>query len=391
MKRTRIIALILLGWTGLYAQAPISLDVAITAALKNHPQLLAAQKELEEQSALNKGSFSLPDPQLMLAAPTGEFFTPGIQQGIDNPFVYIQQAKVGKQQVTLAETGLLLSRSAVIRQVSDAYNELQYAEAGIGQSRTQDSIFNALHLATEKRFSAGDAGLLEKTSSEAKAKEAAVKLAQAEAELKNAQLAVMLLTGLDTDTNMVTVTFEKMALIGGSTEIPVSGPFFDFASQNADLARQQWKLAKSKIAPGYSFGYMNQGEQGSSMPHRFQFGMTVPLWFWTHNSRIKAAKANAEKTSFESASALQHFSVAWIDAMSSYQKNLASLDYYESTGIQQSEIILDAATRSHTAGEVSYLEYMYSISQALDIKSNYYEALKDYNTSVIELNYLKGN
>ncbi|HHZ65567.1 MAG TPA: TolC family protein [Flavobacteriales bacterium] len=390
MKGVTLSALLVCVWLGLFAQSTISLDSAIAETLKKHPYLKAAQLELEEQRALKKGSFSLPDPQLMLEAPTGEFFTPGIQQSIDNPLVYIQQSKVGKEKVKLAEAGIRISRAAVIRQASRAYNQLQYSEARARQAVTQDSIFTAHYLATDKRHKAGDVGLLELTSAEARAGEASVELAQTRAQLKSAQLGLSLLTGIDIKGMLTASAYEKLDYNESIIEAPSSGLFIDYANQNTVVARKELKLAKFGLAPDFSFGYMNQAELTSSTTYRFQFGLSLPLWFWTHTARIKAAKANAEKRSFEGAMAAQNFNFKWFDAIQAYQANQASLEYFDSVGLKQSDVILDAASRSYTAGEISYIEYLFSVSQAFEIKTNYYEALKKYNASVIELNYLKG-
>ena len=67
------------------------------------------------------------------------------------------------------------------------------------------------------------------------------------------------------------------------------------------------------------------------------------------------------------------------------------MQYYENTGLQQSETLLDAANRSYTAGEIGYIEYLFALSQAFGIKASYYEAMKNYKTAIIELNYLNGN
>ena len=374
---------------GAIAQTTLTLDSVIAMSLRYHPQLLAAQKELEEQTALKRGSFSLPDPQILVEAPTGDFFTPGIQQSFDNPLVYIQQSKVGKQRVALAEAGITVNRSEVIRQVSIAYNQLQYAETTMRQYFIQDSIFNALYIATDKRYTAGDAGLLEKTRAKAQAEETALLLTQTLAELSSAKQQLALLTGLDTSAIFVT----ELSRFPGTDNLkvfPSSSPFTDYAMQNSAVANQQLKLAKAELAPGFSVGYMNQAQQTSPIPQRFQFGLSVPLWFWTHSSFIKAAKANVEKTNYESTLAMQNFGSAWLDAITAYQKNLSSMQYYESTGLQQADIILDAASRSFAAGEIDYMEFMYTLSQSFDIRGNYYKALKNNNTSIIELNYLNG-
>ncbi len=390
MKGITLTFLFMFGWLGLYAQTSISLDSAIAEALKRHPHLQAAQMELEEQRALKKGSFSLPDPQILLEAPTGEFFTPGVQQTVDNPLVYIQQSKVGREKIKLAEAGIAISRSSVIRQVSLAYNQLQYMEARIRQAIVQDSIFTTHYLATDKRHKVGDVGLLELTSAEARAGEAAVELATTISQLNGARQGLSLLTGVNNEELRTDREYEKIDCDDVGYDAPSSGLFVDYADQNSAVARQELKLAKSGLAPAFSVGYMNQAERNSATTYRFQFGLSLPLWFWTHSSRIKAAKANAEKTSFESALAVQNFNFKWFNAIQEFEASRASLEFFDSKGLEQSDVILDAATRLYAAGEISYLQHLFSISQAFNIKTNYYEALKKYNASVIELNYLNG-
>lgn len=199
-----------------------------------------------------------------------------------------------------------------------------------------------------------------------------------------------LLTGLETSTIFVT-ELTRLPVTDNLKIFPSSSPLTDYALQNSAVANQQLKLAKAETAPGFSVGYMNQAYETSPIPQRFQFGLSVPLWFWTHSSRIKAAKANVEKANYESALMLQKFNSAWLDAITAYKKYLSAVQYYENAGLQQSETILDVANRSYTAGEIGYIEYLFALSQGFGIKASYYEALKNYKTSIIELNYLNGN
>ncbi|MCH8330550.1 MAG: TolC family protein [Bacteroidetes bacterium] len=388
--RRLFIAIYILVSSSVFAQTTLTLDSVIAMSLRHHPLFLAAQKELEEQIALKKGSFSLQDPQLLLEAPTGDFFTPGIQQTFDNPLVYIQRSKVGKERVALAKAGITVNESEVNRHVSLVYTRLQYALTTVRQYFIQDSIFNALYAAADKRHKAGDAGLLEKTSAQLRAQETALILTQAYRDLSNARQQLALLTGLDTSAIVVT-ELTRFTPVDSLKIFPSSSPFTDYAFQNLAVAKQQLRLAKAQTAPGFSLGYMNQAELTSSTTQRFQFGLSVPIWFWTHSSRLKAAKANADKINYENTLAKQNFSSAWFDAITAYQKHLSSLQYFENTGLQQSETILDAATRSYTAGEIGYIEYLFTLRQGFSIKASYFEALKNYNTSIIELNYLKGN
>jgi cobalt-zinc-cadmium efflux system outer membrane protein len=374
---------------GAIAQTTLSLDSAVAMSLRHHPQLMVSQQELASQTALKKGSFSLPDPQFLLEAPTGDFFSPGIQQTFDNPLIYIQQSKVGQQQIALAEAGIAVSKVEVIKQVSLAYIELQYANAKAKLYFKQDSIFNALYTIAEQRYKAEDAGLLEKTSAQARAQEASIKYKQVASELSNANQQLAVLIGSEKPTVSATV-FEKLPESGELKTIPSTNPFSAYTLQKTAVVNQQLKASKAKIAPGISIGYLNQAAETSPIAQRFQFGLTIPLWFWTHSSRIKAAKAEVEKTKYEKALVEQNLNSAWISAITNHQKHKSSLQYYENTGLRQSETLIDVANQTYTAGEIRYMEYLFALSQGFDILANYYDALRNYNASIIELNYLKG-
>ena len=388
MKRLFIITYIFVA-SGAFAQNPLTMDTAIAMAVRVHPQLMVAQKELEEQVALKKGSFNLPDPQFMLEAPTGDYFTPGIQQSFDNPLVYVQQSKVRKEQVALAESGITVNKSEVIWQVSKAYIHLQYAEIMLRQYFIQDSIFKALDIAANKRYVAGDVGLLEKTSANVQATKAALLLEQSSQELINAKRQLAMLVGKDVSGFLVT-ELARLPDVEGLKLAPASSPLVDYAKQNTVVANRQLKLARTAIAPGFSVGFMNQGYQSSPIPQRFQFGLSIPLWFWTHSSRVKAAKAHVEKADYESELLNQQINTAWLNAVTAYQKHLTSLQYYENTGLKQSQTIYDAATQTYTAGEIGYIEYLFALNQAFEIKTSHYEEVRNYNKSLIELNYLNG-
>ena len=77
-------------------------------------------------------------------------------------------------------------------------------------------------------------------------------------------------------------------------------------------------------------------------------------------------------------------------AIADFKKSSQSLNYYETSGLSEADTIIYAATKSFNAGQINYIVYMQSLNQAFEIKFNYYDALKQYNESIIQLNYLNG-
>jgi len=376
-------------------QVSVTLDSAIANALRTHPQIQFSQQEIEQQKALKKGSFNLENPGIGAEAPYGQKFEIGIQQNFQNPLVYFQQSKVGKQNVYLAEKGFSLSKTAVIKEVKTTYLNLQFAETKVKQLAYQDSIFKNLYLASEKRFNAGDADLLEKISAEAKSKEINNLLMQAQADLQNAQSQLQILSGIS-DKNIVTnQKLEKentsfSALFLGDTSVFKTSPFIQYYQQNILVSKQNLRLQKTKLLPGFSFGYLNQVGAEQPVNYRFRYGITIPLWFWTYNSQIKAANSQYKMANSQYAIAQKSINSEYQQAITDYKKYLESLNYYESTGLQQAETIIGTAARSYEAGNISYIIYMQSLNQAFEIKINYLETVRNYNQSIIQLNYLNG-
>lgn len=377
------------------SQSIISLDSSIALAMRTHPQIRFSQQELEQQKVLKKGSFNLENPSVGMEAPYGKKFEIAVQQNMQNPFIYIQQLKLGKQNVLLSEQNQRITKWQLIRDVRTVYLNLQYAEVRVKQLSYQDSIFHNLFIAAERRYNAGDAGLLEKVSAETKSKEIENLLKQAKADLQNAQIQLQLISGLK-DANIrskdeikKTTTTIPIEIKLDSTAITQS-PLLAYFEQNILMNKQNLRLQKSKALPGISIGYLNQVGSDQPTNFRMRYGITLPLWFWTYSSQIKAAKYQYQMSQSQYGIAQKTYASEYTQAVNDFSKYTGSLNYYEQTGLKQAETIISTAQRSYEAGEISYIIYMQSLNQAFEIKLGYLETVRNYNQSIIELNYLKG-
>ena len=61
--------------------------------------------------------------------------------------------------------------------------------------------------------------------------------------------------------------------------------------------------------------------------------------------------------------------------------------YYESTALKNATLITNTANQQLANGNINYLEWVQLISQAINVKSDYAEAVKNLNESIIQLNY----
>jgi heavy metal efflux system protein len=182
-----------------------------------------------------------------------------------------------------------------------------------------------------------------------------------------------------------------------------SNPQLQLARQQVKITEQETRVERNRLMPDFSIGYFNQtliGYQNttgqdifygkSSRFHGFSIGMAVPLWFAPQTARVKAASYLEQATRHSA----EHFQTTltgdYEQALRELNKNLASLSYYESSALKNADLILEQARKAYRAGEIGYLEYLQSLRSGISIKTNYLQALNQYNLSIIKVEYLSG-
>ena len=404
-NRLLLLALVLLGLSpaGVHAQTVIGLDSAEAQTLRRHPRLRQSDREIEEQRALKRGSFAPANPDFLFSAPTGEMWAPGVVQTIDLPNVYRQQSRVAQAGITLAERNRDVSRASVLRDTRLAYLSLQFAEAQVRQLTYQDSLFRVLRQATERLFTAGEVTSLQRISTDAEARQVTVQLQQATADRQAAQRRLGLLLGrpneaLATSTDLGRTGAELAqtgtALLAGlpaeDSSALVRSPTLAAAAQNVALSQSGISLVRARRTPALTVGYQNQAFENSALKYRFQFGVSVPIWFWTYRSQLQAATARSQAASYQLQAQRLELSSQYQQALADTRKFSASLGYYEQTGLPQSRAIISQSQRLFQAGEVSYLQLILSLNQAFAIQNTYLTTIRDYRQALVELNYLRG-
>ena len=385
------------------AQTTISLDSAEALTLRRHPRLRQSDREIEEQRALKRGSFAPANPDFLFSAPTGEMWAPGVVQTIDLPNVYRRQRQVAQAGITLAERNREVSRASVLRDTRLAYLSLQFAEAQVRQLTYQDSLFRALRVATERLFAAGEVTSLQRISTDAEARQVTVQLQQVTEDRRAAQRRLGLLLGqpmaaLATSTDLRR-SGPELAQTGGALlgSLPtedstalVRSPTLAAATQNVALSQSGISLVRARRTPALTVGYQNQAFDNSAIRYRFQFGVSLPIWFWTYRAQLQAATARSEAAGYQLQTRRLELSTQYQQALADTRKFSASLGYYEQTGVPQSRAIISQSQRLFRAGEISYLVLIQSLNQAFTIQNTYLTTIRDYRQALVELTYLRG-
>ncbi|MEO6166612.1 MAG: TolC family protein [Chitinophagales bacterium] len=374
-----------------FSQTTISLDSAVAAAMRNHPAVKQSQTEILQQQQLKKSSFSLPNPELGIEIPAHEFSW-SVSQNIDFPLVYINQSKLGKENIALAEQGLALTQNDLRSEVNTAFLQLQFAQAQMAEFKIQDSLFFALSTIADRRAQAGEIGLLEQLNANNAYQNKHSLWLQSQIDFAGAQKQLVLLVGLSVLNLQPDQALTKFSLppVALNDSVPYANPFAVYAAKNTLVALQNWKLEKSKAFPGFFGTYLNNGGDPAITPSRLDVGIAIPLWFWQYAGRMKAAKYQWQSATYLLDKTTLAINAQWQQGLSDFSKNASSLNYYENSALPQATKIIDASTRSYNADEIGYVELLQNLNTAFETKLGYLNVVRDFNQSIIQLHKLSG-
>ena len=387
-----IVFISLLSMVNVYSQQIISEADAVSRAVKNSRNISAAGLSVLQQKQLLKSSINLPNPEVFIESPTGNFYTGSITQSTEFPTVYSKQYQLQKQRIVLAEKEKGLTENEVKFQVTQLYLSLQYAAALQQQLFVQDTVYERISNVASRQFDAGQIDYLQKLFAETQYGEVHNQYLQAQLTTTNLQGQLQYLTGLQEtfmaaplNTNPVhefTVTTDSAAF--------ATNPSVQIYNQAGLIAQKNISLQKAKALPGLAVGFFNQGERNTPVRNRFRVGFTVPLWFGQYQSNINAAKTEWEINKQKVTGLRQQLSVQLIQAQNEMAIYTQSLTYYQSTGIKKSNEIISTAKRFFESGEYDYINYLRNINDAYSIHLKYLEAIRNYNQSILSIKYLTG-
>jgi len=386
-----------------------SLDETIQLAIEKNPAVQAASIETDRQSVLKKTSVDIPKTDVSLLY--GQYnsiqkhdnhFT--LSQSIPFPTVFTSASALNREltKASLLKEGV--TRNDLTYQVKQVFNELLYVKARQEKLLQQDSLLTDLLHVANVQYRTGEGTLLTKTLAETQLAEMKNQLARNSADL---QIAL--------DHLRLVCQSEWIEDVSGSLETMVSLPEIDTAvsgtnpvlalgEQQITVARQQKKLEGARALPDIHVGYFNQSLIGpqnvngqdqyftsSARFQGFQVGLSLPLWFFPHGARIKAADLSAQAAAKNQENNRLVISQQYNQATQEIIKNKNSLAYYRGSALETADLLISQSRKAFNSGELDYTSLLLNLRQALSIQEGYLIALLQYNQSVVLLQYLNGN
>jgi cobalt-zinc-cadmium resistance protein CzcA len=377
----------------------LNLNEAIKIALKNNPGLASARYSVEQQNALGKTAFDLGKTTITYdkdnTPPNGNYGI-GFSQTISFPTVYLQQNKLQNQNITLSEKSYEAVKSELIKNVKTAYYQFAYGKERLKLFTYQESVYKNFSDAAKLRYKTGETSQLENLAAQSKYQEVQLQKKQAEADLIIYEKELQKFLNINEPIELIDTTLGKIQFVhleyGGSIDSTAieSNPILNFYRQKINNAESERALEVHRLLPDLTFGYSKLTDNSVFNYYGFRIGVSVPLWFLPQQGRIEAASIGGKIAQSNYKNYRLLIQSSYQQQLKEYEKWKEQINYYETTGLKQADEILKVAELSYRNGEIGYVEFIQNISQAIGIKTQYLDALNQYNQSVINLNYLAG-
>lgn len=406
MRILIIITFTLSSLVGLGQSNKLMVQQAIDVALKNNAGIKTVAYEVESQRQLKKTGFDLPKTSVSLQYGQYNSFAKNdnnimITQSI--PFAVLgSQASLNRSLLASSELKKAFTENELVYQVKQVYYQLAFVKARHELLLQQDSIYEGFLKSASLRYKTGETKLLEQATAETQRNEVKNQLRQNEATV------VILRTQLKTLLNS-----EQLPEISENelTEISFdvsqdttlfANPFLSYVRQQVEVAKSQKKVETAKFAPDLLIGFFNQtlidiinAENGAVANSNtrftgFQVGVSIPLWFFPHQGRVKAAAFNQKAAESNYTNQQKIIQGQSQQAAQLYGKNRNSLEYYRSSALPNADLILKQSQIAFREGEIGYAEYLLGVRNAISIKEGYLQTLSDYNQSIIYIEFLSG-
>ena len=406
-----ILVFALLSINAANAQSPttksISVDDAITTALKNNLELQSQQLNVQSSTILKKSVFELPKTNVNFQF--GQYNSINqdkafqVSQSIPFPTYYSAKSSLYKAELQGSQLQQQATVNEIKAQVQYWFYQLQYLQTTKKQLQDLDSLYNDFVNAAALRYKTGETNLLEKTTAETKRGQLSQLLKQNETDFATAYNSLKTLMNTSEDfTITVNENWQPLVLSSSfDTTLIANNPSLKVLYQQSVIAEQNKKLETASTLPDFNVGYFNQsliGVQningadvnfdGSKRFQGFNVGISIPITFFSNTSKIKSLDYKQQALQKEADNGKLILQNQLQNAFQQYNQNLSQYNYYKSTALPNADIIISTAKVGFKSGDIGYIEYLQALQTATDVQLSYLQSVNQINQSIVNINFL---
>jgi len=396
-----------IGWG---QEERLRLDDLVTEALRNNPEVLAAQKRYEAARQRPAQESSLPDPMLSLGYTSvgsprpfaGIGVEPTANAGlmVSQEFPFPGKRKL-RGDVARKEAGAdfelyQATQLNVVSRLKQAYYRLYYAYAARDVLERNKELLRKLLRITEARYSVGRAAQQDifKAQTELSILETRLVNLAREREAREAEINSLL-------NRPPGSPLARPAEVQPKDTILALEELYAAARENSPMLRRDQKmiertelalnLARKDYYPDYvlSGGYFNQA--GMADMWQFRVDFKLPAYFWRKQRAAVTERAQSlsqSRRTYESTNQALHFRIKDDYLMATTSNRLMKL--YGQTVIPQASLALESSLATYETGTVDFLSVLTNYVTVVEYEMNYYEELQNYYVALSRLEEMTG-
>jgi heavy metal efflux system protein len=378
----------------------LSIDEVVRIAIENNQEIKSAKLNIEKEEAMKLKAFNIPRPELFLeyegvkgSLKNFESRKIGILQEFEFPTSYFLRSDVQESQVSIAKQELNKAVYNIKYEVTNTYLRLVLNYRLLEIARENLKLYEDFLFVAERKFDAGSTSNLEVLGAKVnKIKfENAVKNLESEIIVTKSELRRLMNVSSLTiepadELSFKPLTLSKNEIIKAAL---TSNPDIRIIKYQKEKFSNKISLSKSELLPNLSLRYFKQkiGDDGDFWG--IEFGVGIPLWFWWEptgnireaNYEFKIASSNEIniKTSIEN-----NINQAYEE----YENSLRQTRFFNDEALQEVNEVLRQAKVSYEEGAIDYVEYLQALQIVYETRTQYLNAVYNYNKSIIKLENL---
>lgn len=399
MKKINIkilLCFILISASLCYAQIQMTVDEAVKTAMDNNPRLKSARLNIEKEEAAKLKSFNIPRPQLFLeyegikgSLNNFDIRKAGISQEFEFPTSYFLRADVQGSQVQVSKQELFKLSNDLKAEVKSAYYRLQLNTKLLDIAKEKLKLYDEFLFIAGRKYEAGSGTSLEvlgakvnkiKTENELKNIESDAIAIQSELKkLMNVSYGIM----PSGDLTYVETALVKQEIL---TTALANNPDLKITKYQKEKFSNKLSLSKAELLPNLSFSYYRQKTGNDADYWGVEFGVGIPLWFWWEQAgNIKESGFELQIAESDEINVKKNIENEVNQLYTNYENSLRQLQFFRDEAIGETDEIFRQAKTSYEEGEIGYVEYLQALSVVYDTKTEYMNAVYNYNISLLNL------
>ena len=374
------------------AQEKVTMDQAIELAKQNHPRLKIASAAIRQVKAGRGEVLELSSTEMNYSwgQLNGELRKDKqweVTQGLGSLLTPFYKNALVNRQVEMGAFYRQVVEKEVVAEVKRAWAYYLYACNLRALYNDQNKLAEQLQRMGELRYHQGEITLLEKNMTTSMAADMKNRLFQAQEEEKLALSRLNWVCYADrplvpVDTALVQFPVDYQAP-------SFSEVHMNYFQSQANEAKAQLNVERSRFFPELSFGYVRQDILPLKGLNSWMVGVSFPVYFLPRHSKIKQAKVAAVIARTEAEANTQNLYNKVSEAVASLRRQSESLRYYTTSALKEADELLKVANLQLQHSETNITEFIQAVNVARDIRRGYLETVYQYNIAALEYELFK--